>query len=462
MAITKVATAPQLEAIIGAAPATLDTLVEIDAAIGNNPNIGADLVTATDTANLALQLANQALNIAKPISQGTYLVSGGSVAFEGTRNFTVGASNYVINGTPATSAGGTVTVGAADATNPRFDAIVLDAAGTPSVIAGVAGVTPATPDVDPLLYLVLQYVRIDAAASAVAVAVTDIYRDSPAAWPATTSGASIVSNSTTTPRTGTNDVNGTTVANGDYVRFTAATPVSLAGQRQLVFYLKPKAALPNNKSFQVQFQLSGVKVGNIVTVTNGSYGFNQTSVTYQQIVIPIASFGVPDNTLVDRLQMQVIGTGAAWSGFQVDDVFLEGASTAVPQPSITALQNLVESMRIRTLTFTIDGGGVAITTGIKGDLPVDFAGKVIGWKLLGDQSGSIVVDVWRDTYANYPPTVADTITASAKPTITTATKATGSAGTWLSSFNAGDTFRVNVDSVTTLTRVTLSLQVQVG
>ena len=32
-------------------------------------------------------------------------------------------------------------------------------------------------------------------------------------------------------------------------------------------------------------------------------------------------------------------------------------------------------------------------------------------------SGSIVIDVWKDTYANFPPIVADTITASAKPTL---------------------------------------------
>lgn len=113
-----------------------------------------------------------------------------------------------------------------------------------------------------------------------------------------------------------------------------------------------------------------------------------------------------------------------------------------------------------SITFIIDGGGSAITTGIKGDLTVPFSATITEWTLLADQSGSIVVDIWKDTYANYPPTVADTITAAAKPTITTATKGQSSTLTaWTTTITAGDTIRFNVDSITTVTRVTLSLKV---
>jgi hypothetical protein len=79
---------------------------------------------------------------------------------------------------------------------------------------------------------------------------------------------------------------------------------------------------------------------------------------------------------------------------------------------------------------------------------------------LADQSGSIVVDIWKDTYANYPPTVADTITASAKPTISSATKGQSSTLTgWTTTIAAGDILAFNVDSITTCQRVTLSLKV---
>jgi hypothetical protein len=93
------------------------------------------------------------------------------------------------------------------------------------------------------------------------------------------------------------------------------------------------------------------------------------------------------------------------------------------------------------------------------------AGTITKVRLLSSDaavtSGSIVVDVWKDTYANYPPTVADTITASAKPTITTATKSEDSTLTgWTTSVAAGDVFGFNVDSVTSLKRVTLELTVE--
>jgi hypothetical protein len=83
----------------------------------------------------------------------------------------------------------------------------------------------------------------------------------------------------------------------------------------------------------------------------------------------------------------------------------------------------IEDLKITTLALLIDGGGSAIPTGIAGDLPVDFDCEILEAELLADQSGSIVVDIWIDSYANYPPTDADSITASAPPTISSATKA---------------------------------------
>ena len=115
---------------------------------------------------------------------------------------------------------------------------------------------------------------------------------------------------------------------------------------------------------------------------------------------------------------------------------------------------------VRTINFVIDGGGVAITTGLKGDIVFDFACTINQWTLLADQSGSIVVDIWKDTYANYPPVVGDSITASAKPTISSATKGQSSTLTgWTTSIAAGDIVRFNVDSITTCQRVTLAIKV---
>lgn len=111
------------------------------------------------------------------------------------------------------------------------------------------------------------------------------------------------------------------------------------------------------------------------------------------------------------------------------------------------------------IPFGIDGGGGVITTGIKGDLEVPFTCTITGWTIMLDQSGSIVIDIWKDTYANYPPTVADTITASAKPTVTSATKGQNLAPSgWTTAVTAGDILRFNVDSITSATRATLVIR----
>jgi hypothetical protein len=114
-----------------------------------------------------------------------------------------------------------------------------------------------------------------------------------------------------------------------------------------------------------------------------------------------------------------------------------------------------------TINFIIDGGGSTITTGIKGDVQVDFKGTIVAWSILPDQSGSIVIDIWKDTYANFPPTNADAMPGAGKePTLTATTKAQDTDITdWTTDdFNAGDILRFNVDSVTTCTRVTLALK----
>jgi len=116
---------------------------------------------------------------------------------------------------------------------------------------------------------------------------------------------------------------------------------------------------------------------------------------------------------------------------------------------------------LTTITFIIDGGGSAIATGQKGHLEIPFACTITRVTMMADVSGSIVVDIWKDTYANFPPDNADSITAAAPPTITTAQKSQDATLTdWTTAIAAGDILAFNVDSCTTITRVTISLKVE--
>jgi hypothetical protein len=131
----------------------------------------------------------------------------------------------------------------------------------------------------------------------------------------------------------------------------------------------------------------------------------------------------------------------------------------VPDATLTPAK-LTTAAKTKTIGIVIDGGGSAISTGIKGDISIPVAGTITAVRMLADQSGSAVVDIWKDTYANYPPTVADTITAAAKPTISGAVKSEDTTLTgWTTAIAAGDTLRFNVDSAATITRLTLQLTV---
>jgi hypothetical protein len=118
-----------------------------------------------------------------------------------------------------------------------------------------------------------------------------------------------------------------------------------------------------------------------------------------------------------------------------------------------------------SIGITVDGAGSVITTGVKGFVVAPSTCTIDQSTLLSTDAsataGSIVIDVWKDTYANYPPTVADTIAASAKPTLSSANKAQDTTLTgWTKTVTQGDIIGFKVDSATTVTRVTLILRCQ--
>lgn len=112
------------------------------------------------------------------------------------------------------------------------------------------------------------------------------------------------------------------------------------------------------------------------------------------------------------------------------------------------------------VSFVIDGGGAAVTTGQKGHFVVP-AGTILEARLLADQTGSVVVDLWKDTYVNAPPTAADSICPTAKPTLSSALKSQNTSLTgWATTLADGDILAVNVDSVSVCQRVSVVLKVR--
>jgi hypothetical protein len=84
-----------------------------------------------------------------------------------TLGVAVASGTALVAGTPVTVTSGTVTPGAAHASLARFDLVVVNNAGTKSVVAGTAASTPVFPAAAPATYAVLAAVYIPATVTSI-------------------------------------------------------------------------------------------------------------------------------------------------------------------------------------------------------------------------------------------------------------------------------------------------------
>lgn len=138
---------------------------------------------------------------------------------------------------------------------------------------------------------------------------------------------------------------------------------------------------------------------------------------------------------------------------------------ALELPGVIRTLNLYKPSH--DIIVVADGMGSEITPGAPSILYLpmqNYKAIIMGWTVIGDAAaGSIVWDVWKAPYPTIP-TVADTITAAAKPTLAAAqiNQATD-VNTWTDVLIAeNDILAFQVDSVADNTRSTLILSIAKG
>lgn len=114
-----------------------------------------------------------------------------------------------------------------------------------------------------------------------------------------------------------------------------------------------------------------------------------------------------------------------------------------------------------TIELFLDGGGSAITTGQHGPAKrIEWNCTITQAILYGDTTGSMVIDLWAAAGGGGYPTNANSITASAPPTVSGGTYSADSTLTgWTTSLTAGHLLAANVDSAASWTKATLILKV---
>ena len=113
------------------------------------------------------------------------------------------------------------------------------------------------------------------------------------------------------------------------------------------------------------------------------------------------------------------------------------------------------------IVFVVDGGGTVLSTGVKGYLVAPFDCTIVGVELEADAAGYIQVDIYKDTYANFPPTALDDIVGATPPILNGADKYQDMAvSDWITAVSYGDILGFHVMSATNMTKLTITLYVE--
>jgi hypothetical protein len=108
---------------------------------------------------------------------------------------------------------------------------------------------------------------------------------------------------------------------------------------------------------------------------------------------------------------------------------------------------------------TFDAGSGQLEAGKFGDVVLPYDCTLIAWSIVASGTGSAVVSVWADSLANFPPNSSDNVTGGNPPTLSASDHSSGNTTGWSTNLTAGQVVRFTLQSVSTLSRVTLQLNV---
>ena len=140
-----------------------------------------------------------------------------------------------------------------------------------------------------------------------------------------------------------------------------------------------------------------------------------------------------------------------------DKIVFTTAPTSTDDIVIIALAAAADLTR--TVNYVIDSGSLPMQTGDKGKLTIDVTGVIENIRVLSDQTGDIVFEIEKTTFANYPNF--STMTGGNKVQLTNTDKYFDDVlNNWTSTIVAGDILRFNVISVNNIRMIPISLKLK--
>lgn len=112
----------------------------------------------------------------------------------------------------------------------------------------------------------------------------------------------------------------------------------------------------------------------------------------------------------------------------------------------------------RAIGYVFDGGGALLTPGRTAYIPVPFACTISAWTITAD-AGTVTMDIWKKSAGTSIPSASDTITASARPALSTGTWLRSTALTgWNTSVSGNDILAINLAAVSNASVASLVLE----
>tara|TARA_B100001057_G_scaffold480681_1_gene553784 strand:- start:67 stop:741 length:675 start_codon:yes stop_codon:yes gene_type:complete len=113
----------------------------------------------------------------------------------------------------------------------------------------------------------------------------------------------------------------------------------------------------------------------------------------------------------------------------------------------------------RTVNYVIDSGSLPMQVGDKGKLTIDVGGVIENVRVLSDQTGDIVFDISKTTFANYP--AFNSITSAQRVQLINKDKYFDDVlNNWTTTITAGDILQFDVISVNNIRRLLISLKLK--
>lgn len=213
-----------------------------------------------------------------------------------------------------------ITLDAADPDNPRIDVIAVDNTSSVIVIKGTPAANPQKPSIDPETQIELTYVLIPAGATEPENIDQSIIYDENTEWTGAGSGVTVDFDNATSPFHLSKCASVGSIDKNDTVTFTTGVPVDVTDFKNLILYLKLKAAMTSQHNLFAAWMRSGVLVSNEVVLS-----ISKSNITdWQSIAIQLTAFTWSQST-VDalRLRWRKSGPSVAHAGFYLDFVKLE-------------------------------------------------------------------------------------------------------------------------------------------